>query len=259
MYIILTSLNNNFPLISILLCIIIIMFSIKGNLSPLITITLIVLIGFVGYLSNNNYINSTEDLSDNIVTLKTEIAPQETLPKQNIPSSDFSNKKKKSKNEKKSKPQSKKEIKQKKTDKKPIEELSINDQIIPAEYDVTDSKLLTYKIESTLELDKSFIEYFEKATRLRMIKKGNYEIKINYDNGNFSQREGINERETFYSGGEIQLKVNGEMCCCDGIISVPQFSSIGNLKKAKAKLKEQVNQLFIEYRIEITKRIQQCL
>jgi len=259
MLIILASLNNNFALILIIACIIIVVFSVKGNISPLITIISFALIGFLFFQFGHNSTNSNEDLAHKIVPLKTNIVPEKVSSKQDVTSPSVSDYSQKEEYVNQKKSISKKEIISQKPDELPIEKSIITEENIPSEYDVTDRKLWTYKVKSTLKLDKSFMDFFEKTTGLRKEKNGNYDITINYNNGNFSKKDGEMEREFIYSGGEIQVKINGKTCCCSEIVSVPAFSCKGNLNKAKSKLKEKVNQLFMENKEGITKKIQQCL
>lgn len=129
---------------------------------------------------------------------------------------------------------------------------------IPQEYEVTDAKLRTYKTKGSLGLGKPFMTYFEEKTGWRKSKKGNYEIEVSHL-GKFKQENGERERIYIYSGGEIEIKVNGELCCCNTIFTIPEGLSDSRLAKAREKLKQSISDLMFEHKESVASKLQKCL
>ena len=225
------------------LCFLIIFLSLKETLSPLFTIILLVILGG-SFLSLKSFfppqsISSTENQPINLVS--NDIQPELNGDKKVQP---------------KQKPKIEKNISQEKKSNK-IENRSSDKNPIPQEYEVTDHRLWTYKISSYWKWDKSFVDYFDEKTGWKKIKKGNYEITIK-PIGNFTQKVNDDERLYIYPGGEIEIRVNGKLCCCENIVSIPEGISHSQLVKAKEILQNTISNLLLENKEEVVIQLQKC-
>jgi len=139
-----------------------------------------------------------------------------------------------------------------------IDDTSVIENLIPQKYEVLDSKFKVYRMKGSWELGKPFIKYFAEKTGWRKTKKGNYEIEVSH-NGKFTQRHSENERLYVYSGGEIEIKINGTPCCCNTVLSIPEDLSDGKLVKAQAKLAQMISDLIFKNKERVLFEIQKCL
>ena len=224
------------------LCILISLFSIKGTLSPKFTILLLVMLGviffFTSLLSSSkietleiykpiNFVNDNAPI-ESIPEKPTALKPKSTEKEINTPSI------------------------------KEVDDTPIDKNLIPQEYEVIDKNLWTYKTSGSWKWDKSFEKYFETETGWRKIKKGNAEIIVEYT-GSFTQANGEDERLYIFSGGEIEIKVNGKICCCENIVSIPEGISHSQLVKAKVILQDTISNLIMENKQKIVIQLQKCL
>lgn len=129
---------------------------------------------------------------------------------------------------------------------------------IPQDYEVIDVSLRTYKTKGAWDLGKPFIKYFEEKTGWRKIKKGNYEIEVSH-RGKFTQKNSETERVYIYSGGEVEIKVNGKLCCCSTVFSIPSGLSDSKLVKAQRKLEQSISDLIFENKEGVIVELQKCL
>jgi hypothetical protein len=225
------------------LCFLIIFLSLKETLSPLFTIILLVILGGSFFSLKSFFppqrISSTENQPINLV--KDNIQPELTEVEKVQP---------------KQKTTIEKSISQEKKSNK-IENLSSDKNPIPQEYEVTDHRLWTYKISSYWKWDKSFVDYFEEKTGWKKTKKGNYEITIK-PIGNFTQKINNDERLYVYPGGKIEIRVNGKLCCCENIVSIPEGISHSQLVKAKEILQDTISNLLLENKEKVITQLQKC-
>ena len=236
----LISLGQFLPWIFGGLFILTIILSSKGVLSPIFTIILLLIFGGSSFFSIPNHLSVKED--NLTIELDKDTQPETT--KKDPPL-----------------PKSKKEIDPKtsipkdKTSK--IKKIPFDNKQIPKEYEVTDNRLWTYKISGYWKWDKFFVDYFAEKTGWKKIKKGNYEITIK-PIGNFTQKVNDDERLYVHPGGEIEIRVNGKLCCCENIVSIPEGISHSQLVKAKEILQNTISNLLLENKEKVVTQLQKC-
>ncbi len=225
-----------------------IVLSLKGILSPIFTIILLLLFGGCSFffIPNHTSLNEKKPIikidKDNHVELTKNDNPLpdakiEADLKLSIPKKEITTPKKKSNK---------------------IKRIPIDSTILPKEYGITDKRLWTYKTSGYWNWDKSFVDYFKNRTGWKKEKKGNYEIAVDHI-GNFTQKTDDYERLYVYSGGEIEIRVNGKVCCCGNIISLPTNISDRQLVKAKEKLQNTISNLLWENREKVVTQLHECL
>jgi hypothetical protein len=251
----LISLTPLFILIAIVFFITIAVLSSKGKLSPILTLLLFILVGGAAFLSSFILSSKTEPQIITEPIALTEDTPQADSVHQNEdPQSITQNpitKVSQSKNQRS-------ESKDKNNETVEIEKPPVIEGLIPQEHPVVHPKFRTYQIKGGFELGLPFIKYFEEKTGWRKGKKGNYEIEVS-QKGKFTQMDGEHARMYIYSGGAIEIKVNGNLCCCNTIFSIPGGLSDSKLVKAKEKLGQTISDLMFKNKEDVVIELQKCL
>jgi len=225
-----------------------IVLSLKGILSPIFTIILLLLFGSsLFFFTPKNTIFNEENPSIKIDNDNS----QELTKNDNPPSESKTEIESKTRNQKK-------EIPSLKDKNSKIKNIPIDSKSIPKEYEITDERLWTYKTSGYWKWDKSFVDYFKNRTGWKKEKKGNYEIAVDHI-GSFTQRIEDDERHYVYSGGEIEIRVNGKLCCCENIVLIPEGISHSQLVKAKGKLQDTISNLLLENKEKVVAQLQKCL
>lgn len=230
------------------LFIVTIVLSLKGILSPIFTIILLFLFGGSSFFFTPKHTSFNKE--NPIIKIDND-NPTE-LTKNNHPLAE-------SKIEFESNTSNpKEEITSPKNTTSEIKNIPIDNNLTPKEYEITDKRLWTYKTSGYWKWDKSFLDYFKNRTGWKKEKKGNYEIAVDCI-GNFAQKIDDNERLYVYSGGEIEIRVNGKLCCCENIVSIPAGISHSQLVKAKEKLQDKISHLLLENKEKVVAQLQKCL
>lgn len=133
----------------------------------------------------------------------------------------------------------------------------VEEEIIPTQYEVQDEKLQTYQAEGLWAWDMGFIQAIERRTGWRKSKKGNYTININYT-GVFREGEEEGKQIYTYSGGQIEIKVNDQLCCCTGIIEIPEGLSTTAYAKTEQAVQEKMTDLILQNEEIVIEKIKKC-
>lgn len=131
--------------------------------------------------------------------------------------------------------------------------------IIPDDYEVVDSNLWHYKTEGNWKWDKTFIEEIKKRTAWNKKKNGNYIISIEFQENFKSPIYEEGRRKFQYTGGEIDIKINGKFCCCKSILSIPSDISGSSYKNVKQNIQTEVTSILLKNKEIVIDKIKNCL
>ncbi len=128
---------------------------------------------------------------------------------------------------------------------------------IPKEYDVA-QEFRTYQIDGKWLWDETFEQAMQHKTGWRKEKNGNYVITVNYAESFKTMSDEI-ERKFVYAGGDIEIAVNGNLCCCNGIIAIPKGIAGKNISDVKNKIQNAITMLLLQNKTVVIEKIKGCL
>ena len=131
-------------------------------------------------------------------------------------------------------------------------------RLVPDAYEVRDPKFRTYSAKGNWNWSSLLVEAIEQELGWIISKNGNYTISVDYPES-FIQNTEHQTRLFVHSGGEIEINVNGELCCCTGLVVIPNQLSGTSLKEVRLVVQDTVTQLIHENQSAIIQKIKECL
>lgn len=126
------------------------------------------------------------------------------------------------------------------------------------DYEVRDEKFWTYRSEGFWKWDENFKVAFKHKTGWSYAKKGNYRFSVDYV-GSISKDEANDEQLYVFSGGPVEITVNGEKCCCQEKLRLKKGLSGRNMAELKVNLQNGITSLINDQRDFVIYSIKACL
>lgn len=121
------------------------------------------------------------------------------------------------------------------------------------------SRKLPISFEVIGIIDESFVKSLEAFTGYTAKKKGDYRIEID-ENGALRQDSNSESLQYIYSGGNVIVKVNDEICCCQGLITIEEMPIPGeNISEVNQSLDRMIIKLLNKHQKEVIVMIANCL
>lgn len=104
-----------------------------------------------------------------------------------------------------------------------------------------------------------FLRNFEQQAGYQVAKKADFIIEFSYTGTIQNQKKHSKNRFT-YSGGQIVASLNGDSCCCQGLLLIPNNISLGKtLKEANQIMSQELEEKVLNNSSQIISMIAECL